>query len=177
MAMFNRKFFIVPILTSALVIPLIITSSNSFAANTTMTLNISGGGLSISAPATIDFGSVTSGATATVTMGSVTVTDLRGVGAGGVWVTTAIATALTKSDLSSTIAPTAMGYAVGTFTHTGTVTLTKTDVTDLTSAIAVVSASAITGGNTGTWSPTMTVIVPIGTPNGAYSGSITQSVA
>ena len=175
--MFDRKLFVLPMLLSALVIPLIAGSSNSFAASTTMTLNITGGGLSISAPATVDFGSATSGTTATVTMGSVTVTDLRGVAAGGVWVTTAIATALTKSDLSSTIAPTAMGYDAGTFSHTGTVTLAKTVATDLTSAVTVVSASAITGGNTGTWSPTMTVIVPIGTPNGAYSGSITQSVA
>ena len=175
--MFDRKLFVLPMLLSALVIPLIAGSSNSFAASTTMTLNITGGGLSISAPATVDFGSATSGTTATVTMGSVTVTDLRGVAAGGVWVTTAIATALIKSDLSSTIAPTAMSYAAGTFTHTGTVTLAKTDVTDLTSAVTVVSATAITGGNTGSWTPTMTVIVPIGTPNGAYSGSITQSVA
>ena len=175
--MFDRKLFVLPMLLSALVIPLIAGSSNSFAASTTMTLNITGGGLSISAPASVDFGSATSGTTATVTMGSVTVTDLRGVAGGGVWVTTAIATALTKSDLSSTIAPTAMSYAAGTFTHTGTVTLAKTDVTDLTSAVTVVSATAITGGNTGSWTPTMTVIVPIGTPNGAYSGSITQSVA
>jgi hypothetical protein len=175
--MFNKKFVIVPLLAGILVIPLLFSTSISFAADTTMTLTVTGGGLNISAPASIAFGSITSGATATVTMGSVTVTDLRGVAAGGVWVTTAIATPLTKVDLSSTIQPNVIGYAAGSFTHTGTVTLAKTDASDLTSAFAVVSASAITGGNSASWTPTMTVDVPIGTPNGAYSGSVTQSVA
>ncbi len=174
--MFNRKLFIAPMLASALLSPLMI-SSSAFAASTSMTLTVTGGGLSISAPATIAFGSVTAGTTATMAMGSVTVTDLRGVGAGGVWDTSAIATDLTKVDLSSTIVASAIGYAAGTFSHSGTVTLAKTDVTDLTTAVTVVSATAITGGNSATWTPTMTVVIPIGTPNGAYSGSVTQSVA
>ena len=173
--MFARKFLIIPALTGALILPLI--ASTSFAADTTMTLTVTGGGLNISAPATIAFGSVSAGSIASMAMGSVTVTDLRGVAAGGVWVTTAIATDLTKVDLSSSIAASRMGYAAGAFSHSGTVTLIKTDVSDLTTAVTVVSASAITGGNSASWTPTMTVDVPIGTANGAYSGSVTQSVA
>lgn len=178
--MFDRKILIISVLAGSLILPLSTFNSsvsNSFAADTTITLTVTGGGLNISAPATIAFGSVTAGSIASMTMGSVTVTDLRGVAAGGVWVTTAIATDLTKVDLSSAISASHVGYAAGTFSHSGTVTLAKTDASDLTTAVTVVSASAIAGGNSATWTPSMTVDVPIGTPNGDYSGSITQSVA
>ena len=149
---------------------------DSYAASTTVTLTVAGGGLSISAPASGTFGTVASPSDASFEMGAVTVTDARGALAGASWTATALITALTHSDLTTTIPATLFRYTAGIPTKTGTVTLTELAATAFDSSASVVSATSITGDNSATWTPVVSIAVPSGTPTGTYTGTITHSV-
>jgi hypothetical protein len=69
-----------------------------------------------------------------------------------------------------------VGYAVGAIVQTGTATYTPNNPTDLTAAASAVTATAITGDNSATWNPTITVTVPGGMAAAVYSATITHSV-
>ena len=109
-------------------------------------------------------------------MTTVTVTDQRGAGPDAAWTASAIATALTPPS-GPTIAASAIGYTSGTLAVTGTVTPTENDQINLTGEVAVVSALRVSGDNTVSWTPTITVKIPTGLAHGTYTGYITQSVA
>jgi hypothetical protein len=57
------------------------------------------------------------------------------------------------------IAATYIAYAAGTFPTTGTVATFNNDATTIIGATPVVTASAITGGNTAAWNPTLSITI------------------
>jgi hypothetical protein len=168
---FNKVYLTFSLLT-LIAFPFI----DSHAASTTITLTVAGGGLSISAPASGTFGTVASPSNATLEMGAVTVTDARGASAGASWTATALISALTHSDGTTTIPATLFRYTADIPTKTGTVTLTELAASAFDSAASVVSATLITGNNTAVWTPLISIPVPSGTPTGTYTGTITHSV-
>jgi hypothetical protein len=144
------------------------------------TVTVEGGALSITVPA--DAGSLGSvanhvlGGTISGPLGEVQVNDARSAAAGSGWVVTVISTAFTPP-AGPTIAASLVGYTAGDITKVGTATYTANDPTDLTGVSPAVTASGITGDNSATWNPTITVTVPGGTIAGTYSATITHSVS
>ncbi len=146
---------------------------------TTATVEVTGGSLSISAPA--DAGSLgatantVQGTTISGPLGQVQVDDARSAAAGSGWVASVISTAFTP-DVGPAIPASAVGYTVNGIVKVGTATYTANDPADLTGASPAVTASAITGDNSATWTPTINVAVPGGMAAGVYYATITHSV-
>jgi hypothetical protein len=155
------------------------------APGTTVTFTVSGTGIGITAPTTTAALSDPSiGGTATGSLGVVEVTDNQGLD-GGSWNATASTTTFTTGDgdAAETIPITDVGYdpgAAADVTTTGTVTITTHDITiaggGLTGDPTVVAATDISGDNTASWNPVISVLVPSTAVIGDYSGTITNSV-
>ena len=96
--------------------------------------------------------------------------------AGSGWVATVICAAFTPSG-GTAIAASAVSYSAGTITKVGTATYTANNPGDLTAVVAVVTATGITGDNSATWDPTITIAVPGGMVAGTYAALITHSVS
>jgi len=147
---------------------------------TTASVTLVGGVLAITVPA--DAGSLgtantsVNGVTISGSLGAVQVTDDRSAPAGAGWVASAVSTAFAPAT-GPAIPATQIGYVVGQATKVGTATYTGTDATDLSVVQDVLTATAITGNNSATWNPTISVRVPPGLAAGTYSGTITHSVA
>ena len=101
--------------------------------------------------------------------------DARSAAAGSGWVASVIASAFTPP-AGPAIPASAISYTAGAITKTGTATYTADDPGDLTGVVAAVTATGITGDNSATWNPTISVAVPGGTIAGVYSATITHSV-
>ena len=146
---------------------------------TTASVTVTGGTLTISAPAAAgSLGSIAnsvSGGTINGSLGQVQVNDARSAAAGSGWVASVISTAFTPS-AGPTIAASAVSYSAGAITKTGTATYTANDPTNLTGVSAAVTATGITGDNSATWNPTIHVAVAGGTIATTYSAIITHSV-
>jgi hypothetical protein len=146
---------------------------------TTASVTVTGGTLTISAPAAAgSLGSIAnsvSGGTISGTLGQVQVNDARSAGAGASWVASVISTAFTPS-AGPTIAASFVSYTAGTITKVGTATYTANNPLNLTGVSAAVTATGITGDNSATWTPTINVAVPGGTVATTYSAIITHSV-
>ena len=146
-------------------------------ADTTATLTLTAGALSISAPTgSVSLGSQvasTSSSTISGPLGGVTVSDQRG----GVttWTASVISTAFTPpagpADPASNVS-----YAAGTITSSATVTATAVPASNLTGVSTVVTGAG-TGISTASWNPTISVVVPANFAPGVYSATITHSVA
>jgi hypothetical protein len=147
---------------------------------TPMSVTITGGSLSITVPsATANMGShqnQVAGETVSGPLGEVRVDDARNAVAGSGWIATVIATALTPPS-GPAIAASALSYSTGIVTKVGTATYTSNDPADLTAVNAVVTATAITGDNAATWTPTISITIPGGMAAGVYTTTITHSVA
>lgn len=148
-------------------------------AATTGTITITAGSLSITVPA--DAGNLANKVN-TVTeetvsgpLGQVQVNDARSSTAGSGWVASVISTAFTPTT-GPAIAASAVGYTVGTITKVGTATYVANDPPNLTGVAPAVTATGITGDNSATWDPTISVAVPGGTAAGVYSATITHSI-
>lgn len=146
---------------------------------TSATITITGGSLSITAPATAgNLGSrantVLAG-TISGPLGVVQVNDARSAIAGSGWVASVISTAFTPS-AGPAIPASAVGYIAGTITKVGTATYTANDPPNLTGVAPAVTATGITGDNSATWNPTITVSVPGGMAANTYTATITHSV-
>jgi hypothetical protein len=155
-----------------------ITVTPAQAVGTAMTLTLTGGALEISAPATADLGSVVAMAAGRVynaQLGEVVVTDNRAAAAGAGWIASAISTALTPP-AGPAIAATYISYSAGTVATVGTVTTTDNDPSTIFGVSPVVTASVITGSNTATWNPTLTIHIAGSFVAGVYTGTITHSV-
>jgi hypothetical protein len=155
------------------------------AAGTTTTFTLATGVLSISAPASSDLGTGSTGAgTLSAQLGSVTVTDNRGALL-GTWTASVSSTDFTTggATASETIAKGQVTYWSGVASATsGTAVFTPGQATSVDAQALSVSrtgyaATAVIGNNSASWNPTLTVNVPAPAVAGAYSGTITHSVA
>lgn len=147
---------------------------------TTATVTVQGGVLSISVqPDAGNLGSrpnTVSGGTISGLLGQVQVTDARSAAAGSGWVASVISSAFTPP-AGPAIAASAVAYTAGVITKVGTATYTANDPGNLTGVVVAITATGITGDNSATWNPTITVTVPGGMAAGIYSATITHSVA
>jgi hypothetical protein len=107
-------------------------------------------------------------------LGPVTVTDNRGGTVG--WTTSAASTVFTRSGGGTD--STEVTYDSGVVNQTGDVTTNSSGTKTLTTvATDVVTGTAVTGNNTASWNPTLTVNLPPNSLAGNYSGVVTTSVA
>jgi hypothetical protein len=147
---------------------------------TTASVEITGGSLTMTVPTTAGSlgtrANTVAGGPISGALGQVQVNDARSAAAGSGWVATVISTAFTPS-AGPTIAASAVSYSAGPIVKSGTATYTAVDRPDLTGAVAAVTATGITGDNSATWNPTITVTVPGGMAAGVYTATITHSVA
>lgn len=152
----------------------------SAAGETSATVTVTGGGLSITVQAAAgSLGSAVNtvdGSTISGPLGQVQVLDARSAAAGSGWVASVISTAFTPSS-GPTIGAALVGYNAGTVAKTGTATYTANNPSNLTGVVAAVTATGITGDNSATWNPTINVHIDGGKIAGTYSGTITHSVA
>ncbi|MFI6796630.1 ice-binding family protein [Streptosporangium canum] len=138
---------------------------------------IPGGVLSITMPAPTNLGSARV-ATVSAHLGDVTVIDNRGAPATA-WTAIVTSTDFTTGDATTpeTIPKEYITYSPGSATTTtGDATFTPGTPGDLGSARIAFSASDVTGDNSATWNPTITVTLPAGVIAGTYTGTITHSV-
>jgi hypothetical protein len=140
---------------------------------TTTTFEITGGLLALTVQPAADLGPDAAGTTAiSGTLGLVLVTDARGGTA--VWAVSAASTALTGLLGSSS---TAVSYSGGAVTKTGSITVADgSEVAIGGGAAQVVVPSALSGINTASWNPTLTVTMPASALADHYSGTVTTSV-
>ena len=149
------------------------------AADTTATVTVTGGFLTISAPSTAGNlgtrGNSVGGGAISGLLGQVQVQDARSAAAGSGWVASVISGAFTPPS-GPAIAASNVSYTAGAITKVGTATYTANNPDDLTGVAPAVSATGITGDNSATWNPTITVDVAGGMASGVYSATITHSV-
>jgi hypothetical protein len=147
--------------------------------DTSASITVTGGSLSITVPiAAGNLGTSANtvvGETISGPLGQVQVNDSRNAAAGSGWVVSVISTAFTPP-AGPAIPASAVSYTAGLITQVGTATYTADDPTDLTAVVPAVTATGITGDNSATWTPTITVTVPGGMAPGVYSATITHSV-
>lgn len=155
-------------------------ASPAGAAETTLTVTLTGGSLSISAPASGSASaSVAPGSTISVSLADTTVTDNRGSLAG--WTVTGSATDLTYNDGAATYT---IPKAVLTWV-TGSITTSNGSLTNvaaggggsMAAAFPVALAAVLSGAGTFAYPATITGVVPVNLKAGAYTGTVTQSVA
>jgi hypothetical protein len=145
----------------------------------TATVTVTGGALSITVPP--DAGNLGSrantvgGGTISGPLGQVQVTDARSAAAGSGWVASVISTAFTPPS-GPAIPASAVSYTAGPITKVGTATYTANDPTDLTGVSPGVTATGITGDNSATCTPIISVAVAGGMAANVYSATVTHSV-
>jgi hypothetical protein len=148
--------------------------------DTTVTFSVNVGGLTMTAPTSADLGSGNPGGTISGNLnGNVVVTDVRAT-LGGTWVATASSTAWTTGagTPDETIPASDATYAPGTIAVTGTSSAaTGGHIITLSGSPQNVVTATVTGNNTASWDPTITVAVPDAAVGGAYTATLTQSVA
>jgi hypothetical protein len=146
--------------------------------DTTATVTITGGSLSITVPgAAAHLGTranTVAAGTISGSLGEVQVLDARSAAAGSGWVASAISTAFTGQ--TPALAATGISYSAGSIAKVGTAAYTANNPSSLVGVAPVVTASGITGDNSATWNPTITVAVPGGSVAGTYTAVITHSV-
>jgi len=108
-------------------------------------------------------------------LGQVQVIDARSAAAGSGWVASAVSTAFAPPS-GPELAGSLVSYAAGPIDKVGTATYEANDPSGLTTVRAVVTATEITGDNTATWTPTISVTIPGGMAAGVYAATITHSV-
>lgn len=166
---------IVGVLTLGIALP----ASADTVGTTPATVTVTGGFLSITVSADAGNlgtrGNSVGGGVISGPLGQVQVEDARSAAAGSGWVASVIATAFTPPS-GPAIAASAVSYAAGSITKVGTATYTANNPGNLTGVSPAVTATGITGDNSATWNPTISVSVPGGTAAGVYSAVITHSV-
>jgi hypothetical protein len=171
----RKNLIITPIVACAAL--LVFGAAPAFAA-TDATFEITGGALAITAPT----GSVPLGTAPAspgtqdigAALGNVTVTDGRGGVAG--WVASVISTAFTPPAPAAAVTASAVLYATPAATKTGTSTVTAQNANGPIGVMPVQTATGVTGANTATWNPTITVHVPAGAMPGVYTATLTHSI-
>jgi hypothetical protein len=175
----NVRLLLVATSAGLLALSLPLTAYADTTGGSTATITVTGGALSITVPT--DAGNLgtransVGGGTISGALGTVQVSDARSAAAGSGWVASVISTAFTPAS-GPAIAASAVAYSAGPITKVGTATYAAHDLSDLTGVAPAVTATGITGDNSATWNPTITVTVPGGTAAGVYSATITHSV-
>lgn len=161
---------------------------------TTLTVNLSGGSLSISAPAAASMsGSASAGSVLTGSLGTTRVTDNRGTLAG--WTVSAVTggNLVSAADPSKSIALTAAGPLVSTVATADLATVGTSVLTGLSGGATVavgaggglnattpsvlVTATSLAGGGSFDYTPSLTLTVPPNTYAASdYTVVVTQSV-
>lgn len=172
----HKTRIILPIIASA---GLVLLCAAPASAATDANFSITGGALSITAPtgAAVPLGSAPASAESQnigAALGNVTVTDGRGGVAG--WVASVISTAFTAPAPAVAVAASAVTYTTGTATKTGTATVTAQNANGPIGVMPVQTATGVSGANSATWNPTVTVAVPAGAMPGVYAATLTHSV-
>jgi len=147
--------------------------------DTTASVTVSGGSLSITVPTSAGnlgtSANTVGGETISGPIGQVQVNDARNAAAGSGWVVSVISTAFTP--LAGPAIPASdVSYTAGLITQVGTATYTANNPTNLTGVAPAVTATGITGDNSATWTPTISVTVPGGMAPAIYYGTVTHSV-
>ena len=154
-------------------------ASAATSGGTTATITVTGGFLSITVPTDAgNLGTIVNsvgGGMISGPLGQVQVSDARSPAAGSGWVTSVISTAFTPP-AGPAIAASFVSYSAGAIAKVGTATYTANNPGDLTGVVAAVTATGITGDNSATWNPTISVLVAGSTAAGVYSATITHSV-
>lgn len=109
-------------------------------------------------------------------LGTTTVEDNRG-DSNGAWDVYAQSTDIVRDDGNATISAALVGYVAGQIDTQGAVTIQVFDRDNIQNAPNVVKATGVFGANSATWNPTLVVPLPIDTPAGNYSATISQSVS
>jgi hypothetical protein len=154
-------------------------SAMAASGDTITTFTVAPGGLSLTAAPTADWtdDDAASGTTSvTGDLGEVVVDDTRGGTAD--WTVTVSSTVFTNTAAPGTPS-TGVSYAAGSVTETGVMdaTVTPGDVPVMSTSAAVVTGHDITGNNTATFDPSLTVTLPSRVLAGDYQGTVTTSVA
>jgi hypothetical protein len=177
----GTRSLLVATATGMLTLAIVLPASADTTGGTPATVTVTGGVLSISVPA--DAGSLgtlansVGGGTVSGLLGQVQVSDARSAAAGSGWVASVISTAFTPPAIvGAAIAASAVSYVAGAITKVGTATYVANNPSDLSGVAAVVTATGITGDNSATWDPTISVAIPGGSGAGLYSATITHSV-
>jgi hypothetical protein len=158
--------------------------------DTTVTFTVtSSGTLSITAPTSVDLGPGAVGSTISGPLGTTTVADDRALDAAS-WTVTASSTDWTTGAGTTveTIPATDVSYDPGTISKSGVITTAGFPITlanlpapvlPATTGVGatVVTGTAGIGDNGASWDPTISVAVPSAAVAGAYTGTLTQSVA
>ena len=166
------------------------TPANAAAAGTALTVNLSGGSLSISAPGTASLtGSATTGSTLTGPLGSTPtqITDSTGSLLGWsdhVTVSSDLTSTGTPADkISLAVGSSTLTIVAGTVAASGTSLLTGVAAGGLgtlttTTSVPLVTAVAGAGGGTYSFTPTLALVVPPNTKaHTDYTTTITQTVS
>jgi len=175
----NRRLLLASTAAPLLILSVPLTAAADTTGATAATVTVTGGALSITVPT--DAGNLgtransVAGGTISGLLGTVQVSDARSAAAGSGWVASAISTAFTPT-AGPAIAASAVSYSAGAITKVGTATYTANNPSNLTGVAPVVTATGITGDNSATWDPTITVTVPGGMAAGVYFATITHSV-
>ncbi|TFB90590.1 hypothetical protein E3O44_03065 [Cryobacterium algoricola] len=153
------------------------TTLPAFAADTTSTVAVTAGGLSITAPATLAFSAAAPNAISTAALVGVQVSDLRA--ATGGWVSNVILADFVFTGTTGPIPIPAsiVTYTAGTPAVTGTATVTPAAAVSPNAESPVQTATAVTGNNTATWDAALSMTVPSAALFGTYSAVLTHSVA
>lgn len=163
----------------ASVLTLAVPAFAATAPGTPVTVEVTGGALTISAPTgTVDLGSrTTSGSDQVVSapLGNVVVTDNRAGTAA--WTATVSAPDFTGPQTISTSTFGLVVYTAGTATVTGSATVVGSTESTLSTGGPAQTATIVGGNNTATWDPTIAVTIPANALAGSYGTSITHSVS
>ena len=144
--------------------------------DTTITFTIAPGGLAIdNAQTGVTLSATNSalGTTAAGSLGNITVTDTRNLSVG--WIASGSTTDFTHSNGTNTISK-----LQATMTQASTL-VSNTNVTLFTGAVAtgaggVLGTATAVGSNAATFAPTISVLAPVGTLTGTYTGVFTSTV-
>jgi hypothetical protein len=145
---------------------------------TTITFAVTSGLLTLTGPGSVNLGTAVPDSTLTGNLGLVTVTDDRALLAAS-WTVTASSTDFTTGTATAaeTIPATDADYDPGLVSTTGTITGGETRVTLSGTPQTVVTGTAGSGNNTAHWNPVIGIDIPPAAVGGAYTGTLTQSVA
>jgi hypothetical protein len=142
--------------------------------DTTATFSLTGGTLDISVVGTATLTNGASGATSVSgSLGAVGVDDARGGSTG--WTASADSTSFTEGTVGAPVSS-GVSYTTNTVGSTGTVTVMGSTGQAVDAVSAVVAATAVTGNNTASWTPDVTVALPSNALAGDYTGTVTTSV-